>query len=519
MNEILTSLFPLQNSWLLIVTFLLATVSIVLHYQNKDKWAVACLFFTALGLRLFMAHLDPFLHDWDERYHALVARNMMDHPLVPMLRTHPLLPYDFTAWCCNHVWLHKQPLFMWQMALSMKLFGVPEYAIRYPSVLMGAIGVLLIYRIALLMTANKRIAFIAALLTCFSYYHLEMVAGYFGMDQNDVAFDFYVLASIWAYAEYRKKASAKWIVLIGVFAGCAVLNKWLTGLLVYAGWGLNILFTLKDRQSRKEIIHLILSLVVCAIVFVPWQLYILHTFPTEAHYELAYNSKHIWEAVEGHKGDNWYYYDFFNLYFGNYIWLLLPIGLLVLLFAKYYRNKTSIAVVTCFVAVFIFFSLIAQTKIYCYMMVVVPLGYILMAIGVYHLLVLTTLRRWLYIPVMMTVALTVFRLPDITEEHDAKILSNNWALKTQRTKVYKHLKESVPPNTNVILNVPEYEEVELMFFNKGIEAFAWCPNKKDFDQYLAKPENHIAAFHGQNGHVAEPYILQDKRIFIIPIDL
>lgn len=49
----------------------------------------------AFGLRCYMATLDPFLHTWDEQFHALVARNMMDNPFVPTLRKGQLLPYDY----------------------------------------------------------------------------------------------------------------------------------------------------------------------------------------------------------------------------------------------------------------------------------------------------------------------------------------------------------------------------------------------------------------------------------------
>ncbi|MBK7221497.1 MAG: hypothetical protein IPH94_09250 [Saprospiraceae bacterium] len=96
-------------------------------------------------LRLHYAHLDPYLHAWDERYHALVAKNLMDDPLLPLLRAEPLVPYDDKAWCCNHIWVHKQPLFMWQMAASMAIFGVSEFAMRYPSVLMGCLMILALF--------------------------------------------------------------------------------------------------------------------------------------------------------------------------------------------------------------------------------------------------------------------------------------------------------------------------------------------------------------------------------------
>ncbi len=38
------------------------------------------------------------LHDWDERYHALVAKNMIEQPFKPMLYKNPVLPYDYKDW-------------------------------------------------------------------------------------------------------------------------------------------------------------------------------------------------------------------------------------------------------------------------------------------------------------------------------------------------------------------------------------------------------------------------------------
>ncbi len=105
--------------------------------QQRPAQALLLLMGAAFLLRLTMIGLDPFLHDWDERYHALVARNLMDAPLRPMLRAIPALPYNYKAWCCNHVWLHKQPLFLWQMALAMKVFGTNVVALRLPSALLA----------------------------------------------------------------------------------------------------------------------------------------------------------------------------------------------------------------------------------------------------------------------------------------------------------------------------------------------------------------------------------------------
>src|SRR5215203_5533899 len=112
----------------------------LVKYQSEIFLA----FLVLLGffLRFYISWKEPFLHDWDERFHALVARNLMDHPFKPMLRKNPIDNYDPNSWCCNHIWLHKQPLFMWQMALSMKIFGTSVLSMRLPSIIMGSLMIL-----------------------------------------------------------------------------------------------------------------------------------------------------------------------------------------------------------------------------------------------------------------------------------------------------------------------------------------------------------------------------------------
>jgi 4-amino-4-deoxy-L-arabinose transferase-like glycosyltransferase len=83
-----------------------------------------------------MANLDHFLILWDEQYHALVAKNMLKNPFKPTLYPVELLDYDYRNWSANYIWLHKQPLFLWQIALSLKIFGTTELAVRLPSILL-----------------------------------------------------------------------------------------------------------------------------------------------------------------------------------------------------------------------------------------------------------------------------------------------------------------------------------------------------------------------------------------------
>jgi len=42
--------------------------------RNRPAAGVWCLFAGAFLLRWWMAGLDPYLNDWDERFHAIVAK-------------------------------------------------------------------------------------------------------------------------------------------------------------------------------------------------------------------------------------------------------------------------------------------------------------------------------------------------------------------------------------------------------------------------------------------------------------
>src|SRR5580698_4339023 len=83
---------------------------------------------TAILIGSFLLKLDHLNHaalrPLDEVFHALVARNLLKHPLTPTLVDQPFLPYDYRDWQANNVWLHKPPLALWQIAVSYFVFGV-----------------------------------------------------------------------------------------------------------------------------------------------------------------------------------------------------------------------------------------------------------------------------------------------------------------------------------------------------------------------------------------------------------
>ncbi|MEL6986722.1 MAG: glycosyltransferase family 39 protein, partial [Bacteroidota bacterium] len=172
-----------------LVLFYVILIGAILFYYYKKQYSFVLASIILLGftLRLFCS-LDPFLHHWDEQYHALVAKHMLANPFVPKLYLNPVLDFDFKNWGGNEIWLHKPPLTMWLMALSMKCFGISEFAIRIPSLVLSTLCIYLTYKISFHLFKSELISLSAAGLHAINGFIIETTAGRVTTDHVDTIF-------------------------------------------------------------------------------------------------------------------------------------------------------------------------------------------------------------------------------------------------------------------------------------------------------------------------------------------
>ncbi len=363
------------NLGIITVLLCIAGYSFAWKYQSKDKYtiAISLLIISGLILRIYTS-ADFFLHSWDEMYHALVAKNLIKHPLLPTLYDNPVLPYDFKAWVQNHVWLHKQPLPLWTMALSMKMFGVNEIALRLPSILLSTAGIFFTYYIGKYFF-DRKIGFLAAFFFSINGLIIEMMAGRVASDHPDTFFLFFVEAAIFFSILFIEKKNMIFNLLAGIFIGAAILSKWLPALIVLPIWG--ILAYSSGKFSLKYIaMQFVVLTTVCAAVFLPWQIYIFNAFPLEAKWESDFNFRHINEVIEGQVGPWHYYLDKIRISFNELIYLPL-----LWYIWKVYKNIhvwKSLALLIWILIPLIFFSFVA-TKMQGYILFTAPALFIITA--------------------------------------------------------------------------------------------------------------------------------------------
>lgn len=202
------------------------------HQKRQADFYFPLLMVTLSSALLKLRHLEhASLGAADECCHALVAKNLLKHPLKPTLIDIPYLPTFAFDWGANHIWLHKPILGLWQIASSYWLFGINTWALRFPSVILSTLAVWLTYLIGKELL-SRQAGFIAATIQAFSPFLMRLIHGYQFSDAVDVSLLFWTEFAI--YFLVRALGTGKWwdICLTGFGQGCAFLSKSYLALIV-----------------------------------------------------------------------------------------------------------------------------------------------------------------------------------------------------------------------------------------------------------------------------------------------
>lgn len=253
------------------------------------------IFALALALRLY-ATTGEAIHDWDEAYHALVAKHLAEHPLTPTLYDDAALPHDDASWTRGHLFLNKPPMALWTMAGSLRLLGPTVFALRLPSALLDLIAVLLTYLIGRRLF-SERVALGAMALHAVLGNALLLVGGVHATDHVDLQLAFWVELAVYGVVR-------RWLWLVGMATGFALLTKSAPGalplvLLLFSGgkpW---------KENARAAAVAASIALVIAA----PWSLYLRARWPGPTADAAQSQLSHLWTVWEEHGGAPWFHLE------------------------------------------------------------------------------------------------------------------------------------------------------------------------------------------------------------------
>jgi 4-amino-4-deoxy-L-arabinose transferase len=315
--------------WASVLSAALATAgAFAAARRERTTLALALVLAAAAALRANLAW-HAWLGAWDERYHALVARHLMEHPLVPTLVEHPLVDVGPGRWTQSHIWLHKPPLTLWLMAGAMRVLGPGEFALRVPSLLLGTVAVACTYVLARAFLGRTE-SLVAA---TFHAWHgrCGLVGG--GLRPTD-----HIDAILWALVGLgaciaawtaaaagarRGRGLRVGTLAVGVVFGLAWLTKEWPALVIVAFFA----FCLVGRRASwtVSLAAPAAALAIGMLVALPWTLYIAREFPDHFAFASRAGSMRFAQAVEGHEGPWTFYLARMPLDYGPLVWLVVVV--------------------------------------------------------------------------------------------------------------------------------------------------------------------------------------------------
>jgi 4-amino-4-deoxy-L-arabinose transferase-like glycosyltransferase len=217
--------------------------------KNSDYKLIVFLFL--LGLLTFVPGIGKVhLFDWDEVNFAECSREMIE------TGDYTTVQIDYKPF-----W-EKPPLFFWLQVLSMKTFGINDFAARLPNAVAGALVLVVLF-----LTGEKMIDEKFGIYYALSYYGAWLPFFYFKSGIIDPWFNLFIYLGIYflMLLYIDKTGRIKNIVLSALFISMAILTKGPVGILIL---GLTYVFVLLFYHGIKNIIPFREMLLYAALVIV-----------------------------------------------------------------------------------------------------------------------------------------------------------------------------------------------------------------------------------------------------------
>ena len=200
-------------------------------------------------------------------------------------------------------WYDKPAMIYWLIIFSYKLFGVNEFAARFPSALFSALSVSFIYWFVQRIYADQRTAMLSALVlgTSLQFWILAK------MIITDACLFFFVSVALATFYLGLLGQGKKWFIVAYASSGLAVLTKGPVGIVLPA----LVIFTyilVSRRWALFKQLSLISGMTVFGAIVLPWYFYMYKAHGAEFINTFLGLHNYIRATVAEHPKDNVFYY-------------------------------------------------------------------------------------------------------------------------------------------------------------------------------------------------------------------
>lgn len=436
---------------------------------GKERYGLALglIIFLGLYLRIYMAS-DPYLHIYDERYHTLVAKSLISHPLKPTLYADPILPYNITDWWSNHIWLSKPIAPFLLIATSLKIFGLNVIAVRLPSVVIDTLMIAVIHILGK-KYFEQRVALVAAYLYSIHGLILELVGGRKSADHTDICFLFFSCVFI---SLSLRPATRRLAIMAGLALGLAFLSKWISAFLPLL---VVVVFKIKDD---KGIDFMYWSTLLLSFLFLPflWLSFCYFHYREETLLLFTSTIGAVFDDSSPHIQAWYFYIDRIRIIFGELIYIPI-ILLLIKIWKKNYMQKELLLFI--WIVIPMIFLSMASTKRVTYILLSAPAFFLLTAHVFYQLWDTPSVTPMRFRYLRKTIAILLIILPMRYSFERLKFFQSP---ETERyeSALVQNISNMGEFDTQCSLLVNEPYAIEFMFYH-DMMAYSHMPSKNEIE--------------------------------------
>ena len=219
--------------------------------SNTNKIRVGIIIGSLLLFLPFLGQVNLF--DWDEINFAEAAREMI------LTGNYSLVQIDYQTF------FEKPPLFFWLQVISMKIFGINEFAARFPNAIVGVLSLLFIFNIGKRYYDSK-----FGLIWVISYAGSILPFFYFKTGIIDPWFNFFIFAGVYYSARFLDTDGKRWHLVIAAMAiGLGILTKGPVALMLLL-LTLGVYFLIKWFKGFPSVLDFTLFFIVLSLTGGSW---------------------------------------------------------------------------------------------------------------------------------------------------------------------------------------------------------------------------------------------------------